>query len=80
MAAAGLLTDPQHTLFLELGAGKGFLTAWLHQVRMAPLAPPLATAAAAAAAAAAMLPDNCGRCGPLLLLLLLLVAALEMSP
>lgn len=71
MAAAGLLTDPQHTLFLELGAGKGFLTAWLHQVRTPPLPPPLATAAAA------MLPDNCGRCGPLLLLF---IAALEISP
>lgn len=32
MQAAGLLRQPSSTVFLELGAGKGFLSAWLHQV------------------------------------------------
>ncbi|WIA13914.1 hypothetical protein OEZ85_002485 [Tetradesmus obliquus] len=32
MQAAGLLQQPTSTVFLELGAGKGFLSAWLHQV------------------------------------------------
>lgn len=32
MDAAGLLSDPQNSIFVELGAGKGFLSAWLHQV------------------------------------------------
>jgi hypothetical protein len=32
MAAAGLLQQPGRTLFLELGAGKAWLTAWLHML------------------------------------------------
>lgn len=29
MKRAGLLTSPDSTVFVELGAGKGWLTAWL---------------------------------------------------
>eukprot|EP00878_Enallax_costatus_P030758 GHUV01033544.1.p1 GENE.GHUV01033544.1~~GHUV01033544.1.p1 ORF type:complete len:214 (+),score=75.18 GHUV01033544.1:1014-1655(+) len=32
MEAAGLLSDPQDSIFVELGAGKGFLSAWVHQM------------------------------------------------
>lgn len=30
MAAAGLLAQADRTVFMELGAGKGWLAAWLH--------------------------------------------------
>lgn len=32
MTAAGLLQQPSRTVFLELGAGKAWLTAWLHML------------------------------------------------
>jgi hypothetical protein len=32
MAAVGLLQQPSSTVFMELGAGKGWLTAWLHML------------------------------------------------
>jgi SAM-dependent MidA family methyltransferase len=33
IVAAGIFDDPHHTVLVELGAGKGYLSAWAHAVR-----------------------------------------------